>query len=92
MSEKNTKYTATLTLTQDGLEGDVYSNLKFDPLIDQNNQDDEGNLVIPASYELMSVAAEAFLHSAGILDENGNILDEEELHNTVSIEAGTKIN
>lgn len=89
MSEKNTKYVATLTLTQDGLEGDVMSSLKFSPLIDGSEADDDGAIDIPAAYALMAVAVQAYLEAANILGPDGEILDEDEAHATMNIDAST---
>lgn len=92
MSEKNTKtkYTATLTLTQNGIDGDVFSSLRFDPLIKPEDLDSESMDGIPAAYELISLAAEAMLIRMGILNEEGELLDEEAASATVSVNASSR--
>lgn len=87
MSKKNTNYTATLTLTQTGLDGEIYSSIKFDPVMSEEDIDENGELIIPASYGLMSIAAEAYLTAAGILDDDGNVVDEDVFRDIVDIEA-----
>lgn len=91
MSKKKTKYTATLTLTQDGLDGDIISKLKFDPLIGLDDIDADGNLIVPEVFELMSIAAQSYLQAAGILNEHGELIDEEKLREVTEVEASDQV-
>lgn len=90
-NDKNpTQYKATLTLTQNGLDGDVESFLEFEPTIKLDNLESmntEGQLPIPAAYFHMANLFQAFLESEGILDANGQIIDEDEAHLSVNINA-----
>ena len=88
MNDKtNKRYTATLVFTQEGLDGEVYSTLTFDPLVDEADANSDGTMDMPMSFGLGSVAAEAALVAMGIIDEDGEIVEEDEFHTTVNINA-----
>ena len=62
----NTTYSATFTLTQEGMDGDVISSLKYSPEIDVDN---------PAFVHVaMSEIGQLFLYRAGIIDKNGELM------------------
>lgn len=69
MSDTNV-YTATFTLTQEGLDGMVTPTLDFSPHVDPIDE------AAPAIYEYMSTIALDFLKQVNILDEDNEILDE----------------
>lgn len=88
MKDNNTKFVATLILSQDGIDGDVLSKLKFDPLISEDDVDSEtGMIEVPEVYELASIAAQAVLQAMGILDANGEVILDSEVEEVVDIEA-----
>ena len=62
----NTIYTATFTLTQEGMDGDVVSSLTCSPELDVDN---------PAFVHVaMSEIGQLFLYRAGIIDKNGELM------------------
>lgn len=62
----NTTYTAVFTLTQNGLNGEVFSSLRMDPEPDREN---------PAfAHVAMSELAQFFLFRAGIIDSEGELI------------------
>jgi hypothetical protein len=67
----DTIYTATFTLVQEGLTGPVTPKLEFNPKVDPTVEDH------PAIYEYMSHLALTFIRQAQIIDENGEITDDE---------------
>ena len=67
----NTQYTATFTLTQDGLDGEVNPRLQFDPLVNPVEED------APAIYEYMSNVVLNFLRVVNMVDDNNKIIDDE---------------
>lgn len=71
MSENNTKFKAVFTLEQDGMDGDVVSTLKFDPY----PEDPDSEIV---AYNIMSELARMYLLMTNVIDEDGNLVDEDE--------------
>lgn len=69
----NTTYTATFTLTQYGLDGEVSPNLEFSPLV--NPVDEEA----PAIYEYMSNVVLRFLQQVNVIDERFNLKEGQSL-------------
>lgn len=78
--EGTPEYVSTLTLSQDEPEGPVYSKLVMDPRVKASEH------VFPSSYEASSYLATAWLQMAGVIDEAGNVLDEDSL-DTVEVHA-----
>lgn len=74
-------YTSSFSLWQEGPDGDVYSKLALNPKI--NASDDQ----FPDSYKLASYLACVYLNMAGVLDEDGNLIDEDALHDRNEIRA-----
>lgn len=84
---KNDTYTATFTLVQDGLDGEVTPTLEFSPLVDPATEE------APAIYEFMSDIALRFLRQVNVLDDENNIIDPEgfdRLELDLSEPSGTK--
>lgn len=81
MTDK-TKYTATFVLTQDGLDGDVVSKLKFEPLLEEGGE-------APLSFEIMAYLVQVFLHETGVIDEKGDLVDPESFHKNASLDIST---
>lgn len=84
MSKKNTnenapQYVATLKLMQNDLRSPITMAVEFDPLISMEDRDD-----IPGAYFEMAGLAEAYLIAKGTLDENGELVDEDEVHTVVN--------
>lgn len=69
-NKNNDTYKAVFTLTQEGLNGEVYSTLEFTPLVDKNDLEN-----VPPAYELMAGVVENFLFNTGIIDEDGELID-----------------
>lgn len=67
----NTQYTATFTLTQDGLDGEVTPSLEFNPLVNPVEED------APAIYEYMSNVVLNFLRMVNMIDDTNQIVDDE---------------
>lgn len=64
-------YIAKFTLIQEGLAGMVTPKLEFLPRVDPTKEE------VPAIYEYLSNIALDFIRTAGIIDENNEIVDEE---------------
>ena len=75
-----TNFKATFTLSQEGLEGDIVSELTFEPLVDQSNVDEA-----PAAYEMMAFLVQQYLYAAGVIDEEGDLIDPEAFHNQTKL-------
>jgi hypothetical protein len=74
MTDSKVNYTATFTLTQEGLDGELRSSLTFSPLLtDQEVVFGEA----PDAYNIMSHLVEQFLFIAGVIDEEGDVVDQE---------------
>jgi hypothetical protein len=69
------KFTTTLVLSQDEIDGPVYSKLNMEPKLKVG---DEG---FPMIYEANSYLATAWLQMAGVIDEEGNVVDDDALDN-----------
>ena len=72
MSNTKNIYTATFTLTQEGLGGMVVPKLEFNPMLDPTSEE------APAIYEYMSGIALRFLRTVNAIDDNLNVVDENE--------------
>lgn len=70
-----TEYTATFTLTQIGKEGPVTPSLEFIPLIEDPSES-------PAIFECMAHVYLNWLKMMQIIDENGEVIDQEYLDQT----------
>ena len=68
MTKPNT-YTATLTLTQEGLDGDVITKLTFSPLLDADADQ------IPLCHDQMANLVHFHLYSIGVVDQDGALID-----------------
>lgn len=69
----NTLYTATLKLTQTGVDGDVNIAVSFDPAIsDEQIQNDE---IAPTVFVQMTSLVQDWMIRSGIIDDDGNLLD-----------------
>lgn len=74
-------FTATFTLTQETPTAPIYSKLELSPRI--GNDTDE----IPQVFELMCQYATEYLYAVGMVDEDGNLIDEEDFHERTQINA-----
>lgn len=72
----NTKYSATMTLTQEGTDGEVSVAVSFEPRITPEKE--ESNDEAPAVFAQMAYLFQVWLESCGIIDEDGNISDIDE--------------
>lgn len=77
-------FTASFTLTQETPTAPIYSTLELSPRI--GNDSDE----IPQVYEIMCKYATDYLYLAGMVDEEGNLVDEEAFHEQTKIKATPK--
>lgn len=62
-------YTATLTLSQEGLDGDVVSKLSFSPLLDVDADE------VPACHDQMAHLVHYHLYTIGVVDRDGDLID-----------------
>lgn len=82
MTEKttdNTEYTATFTLRQTGKDGKLFSSVVMEPRVKFNDDD------FPVSFEIMSELMTYYLYMIGMIDKQGNIIDEEKFHDQVEV-------
>lgn len=84
MSQADINYKATFTLEQTGIDGEVISTLKFDPL--PENAEDR-----VMAYDFMAGLAQVYLHEIGVIDEEGNLIDEDEFHSTVNLDVSDQV-
>ena len=75
------KYKAEFTLEQDGPSSAVFSKLELSPRV-QGLEDQ-----FPTSFEAGSYLAALYLNMVGIIDEDGNVIDEDALVDNVEIGA-----
>lgn len=82
MTDSKQKFTATFTLSQEGTDGDVTSSLTFEPLVS-----DEEVLAghTPDAYDIMAYLVQHYLQIAGIVDEEGDIVDPDGYENNTHI-------
>lgn len=73
ISEDAPTYTASFELSQDEEDGPVYSYLRMSPRITAADPN------FPSSYEVASYIATAWLQMCGVIDENGDLMDEDAL-------------
>lgn len=78
--ETNKTFKATFTLTQEGMEGDIISELSFEPLVDRDDLDE-----VPAVYEMMSFLAQHYLYMIGVVDEDGELIDADAFHSNTTL-------
>lgn len=63
-------FEATLTLRQEGKNGDVQAYLTFAPLLTEMGVDGQ-----PEAYERMAFLMQTYLYMTGIVDEHGDLVD-----------------
>lgn len=71
------EYTATFSLKQNGLDGEVTPHLEFSPLVDPTDEE------APAIYEYMATVALTFLRQVNVIDEKNELLEPDGLDNVV---------
>ena len=86
MTNKTKPFVATLTMTQDDYDSPVKTSLSFDPLIVDRDGD------APEAYERMAAVIEYHLYLTGVVDREGNLIDEEALQNNTYIDAAVPAN
>lgn len=64
-----TTYTATLTLSQTGMDGDVVTKLSFSPLLDATADE------IPLCHDQMANLVHFYLYTIGVVDRDGELVD-----------------
>lgn len=74
------QYSATLTLSQKDVGGDVYTKLEMYPKLSADDADG-----IPSSYEAICFLAQVWLQMAGVIDDDGNVLDEEAVERSMEL-------
>lgn len=74
------EFSATLELKQDQVGGDVFTKLEMHPRL---AFDDEGE--VPTSYEAICFLAQVWLQMAGVIDENGDVLDEDAVERSMDL-------
>lgn len=80
-----TVYTATYTLTQKGMDGDVHSTLSFNPMVGGQNPEDEA----PLAFEQMSYLVQVHLEAIGMIDSDGNLIDADTFHDEHAMQVST---
>lgn len=80
-----TVYTATYTLTQKGMDGDVHSTLSFNPMVSTQDPNDEA----PMAFEQMSYLVQVHLEAIGMIDEHGNLLAPDQFHDEHAMKVST---
>lgn len=75
-SEEGEVYTTRFVLSQDDLDSPIFSKLTMEPRISVNDP------TFPSAYEACSYLATTWLIMAGVIDEQGNLLDDDSLDNT----------
>jgi hypothetical protein len=78
------KFTATFTLSQEGPDGPVMSELSFNPLVDRANIDNA-----PTAYEMMAYLAQTYLFMTNVIDEEGNLLDPDAFDTQTTVNVST---
>lgn len=63
-------FEATLTLRQEGMDGDVQAFLNFSPLNPELGADGQ-----PEAFNRMAYLMHLYLYQTGTVDENGNLID-----------------
>lgn len=79
--DNETNYRAELTLSQEGPGEPIYSKLELTPRV---SGDDD---TFPHAFEAGSYLAALYLNMVGVIDEDGNVIDEDALVDNVEIEA-----
>jgi hypothetical protein len=69
------KYTAKFTLSQDGVDSELFSKLQMEPRIKLDDP------TFPSAYHVASHIATTYLVMVGVIDENGDLVDEDALDN-----------
>lgn len=69
-------FEATLTLRQEGRDGDVEAYLTFAPLLTEMGIDGQ-----PEAYERMAFLMQTYLFMTGVVDERGDLVDPADLDN-----------
>lgn len=69
------EYVAKFTLSQDDIESDLYSKLSMSPRIKIDDP------TFPSAYHVASHIATTYLIMTGVINENGDLLDEDALDN-----------
>lgn len=72
-ADGDNEYVSTLVLSQDDMEGPIYSKLTMNPRIKAEDK------VFPSAYEASSYLSTAWLYMTGTIDEEGNLRNEEDL-------------
>lgn len=75
------EYKAELSLAQEGPGSPIFSKLELSPRV--SGEDD----VFPRAFEAGSYLAALYLNMVGVIDEEGNVIDEDALVDNVEIEA-----
>lgn len=78
---EETLYTGEFHLWQEEKDGDVFCKINLEPKVGPNDTE------FPLVFELVSAVGTRWLLEAGIIDLDGNLVDEDSLHKSTSISA-----
>jgi len=67
------------------MDGDIHSKLTFNPLVENQNPEDEA----PLAFQQMSWLVEMYLREIGLIDDTGNLLTPDKFHDENSMEVTT---
>lgn len=74
-------YSSTLTFSQNEVGGDVFTKLEMFPKLKLEDMHP-----VPASYEAICFLAQTWLQMAGIIDDEGNVIDPASLENDMDLQ------
>ena len=80
-SDGNVEYTASFTLEQEEVGEPVYSKLEMFPKVSVEAEH------YPRAFEAASYLAAVYLHTVGIIDDEGNVINETAFEENVAIDA-----
>lgn len=80
VSKDDTKYSASLMLSQTDVGSDVFTKLEMYPRLSMN---DDGP--VPSSYEAICFIAQVWLQMCGVIDAEGNVLDESAVEKSMDL-------
>lgn len=76
----DTEYSATLTLSQDAPGSDVFTKLEMHPRLSFGDPNP-----VPSSYEAICFLAQVWLQMCGIIDDEGNVLNEDAVERSMDL-------
>lgn len=80
-AEDDTVFSATLSLSQDDVGGDVYTKLEMSPKLTMSDTQP-----VPSSYEAICFIAQVWLQMAGVIDDEGNVINEDAIENAMDLQ------